>query len=102
MSVLIANVTGYLFFSSEQINSLTVSGCGGIAIANGEIDFSEGTDYNSTAMVRCSDGYHLTGPGTVYCMASGRWKKTSACEINGIQPFSLFIFFLISCNPYIF
>lgn len=59
------------------------SGCGGATIANGEIDYLNGTDFNAVAKVLCSNGYRQTGSDTIQCLDSGVWDKGSQCIIKG-------------------
>ena len=52
-------------------------------LSNGEVQFPEGTDYNATGYMKCSDGYTLIGSNATTCLASGTWNKSSVCEIKG-------------------
>ena len=69
--------------SPHKICVYSFLGCGGLMIANGGVDFPEGTDYNATAYMKCSDGYTLIGSNATTCLASGTWNKSSVCEIKG-------------------
>lgn len=59
------------------------SGCGGVTIANGEVEFLNGTDFNAIAKVSCSNGYQLNGTDTIKCLQSGVWDIESQCLIKG-------------------
>ena len=58
-------------------------GCGWAFIANGEIRFPSGTDYNAV-FVTCSTGFHLTTENNkIVCLHSGAWNISVQCEVNG-------------------
>ena len=63
------------------------TGCGGISIPNGGLEFPEGTKYGDTAFIKCSNGYHLTGVNSTSCMSNGIWETPAACEKNGMKLF---------------
>ena len=63
---------------------ISLLGCGGATITNGQVHFPSGTDYNAVAIVTCSNGYHLTADNRIVCMHSGVWNMTVQCEINGM------------------
>ena len=65
------------------MNFQMTTGCGGISIANGGLEFPEGTNYSATAIIKCSDGYHITGTSSVTCQADGYWETPGTCEKNG-------------------
>ena len=61
-----------------------IVGCGWASIANGEIQFPFGTDYNDVAFVNCDAGFHLTMENNeIVCLPSGSWNISVQCEING-------------------
>ena len=63
--------------------SFLLKGCGGISLANGGVEFINGTDYSSVVKLKCSDGYQLNGTETVTCLESGYWDIISDCVIRG-------------------
>ena len=68
------------------IHLYSILGCGGASIANGEIRFPSGTDYNAIAFVNCSTGFHydLTMENNqIVCLHSGVWNISVQCKING-------------------
>lgn len=54
-----------------------------MTIANGEMEFLNGTDFNAVAKVLCSNGYQLNGTDTIKCLPSGVWDIESQCIIKG-------------------
>lgn len=48
-------------------------------IANGEVEYLNGTDFNAVTIFSCSDGYELVGDDTATCLDSGSWNKTADC-----------------------
>ena len=60
-----------------------ISDCEHSDIANGVIDFFEGTKYNAQAKLICDFGFRVTGTGFIRCMETGRWNNDSYCSIIG-------------------
>ena len=54
-----------------------------MSVANGEIEYLNGTNFNAVAKIRCSDGHQLNGLDTVTCLDTGMWSLTSECVIRG-------------------
>ena len=64
---------------------LNISDCGSkISIANAYIDFSGPTTYNNTVSVVCNDGYDITGPSYLTCLADGTWSQATSCHIKSM------------------
>lgn len=79
--ILLNKLSQWLLWINEFVNFV---GCGSVTIANGEVEYLNGTDYGAVARIRCSDGYDLTSSETVMCLDKGTWNKTADhCVIKG-------------------
>lgn len=52
---------------------------------NGEITYTQGTQYGSVVTFTCRAGYTRKGPGQITCTDSGLWSDTAltTCNIVG-------------------
>ena len=57
--------------------------CGPTNTANGDVDYSGGTTFDTQANITCYLGYHFEGTGTITCLESGMWSSETECVING-------------------
>ena len=59
--------------------------CGNLtAPADGSVNFSSGTTFQSVATFECSIGYTLEGDATRTCQANESWSNSDpSCNING-------------------
>ncbi|XP_061698173.1 membrane cofactor protein-like isoform X2 [Syngnathoides biaculeatus] len=56
-------------------------------VANGYLDYSQGTLFGDTVNIRCKPGFILVGDSGRICLASGKWKgHPPSCEV-------------VTCNP---
>uniref|UniRef100_A0A8C6S953 Sushi domain-containing protein n=1 Tax=Neogobius melanostomus TaxID=47308 RepID=A0A8C6S953_9GOBI len=50
-------------------------------VINGNVDYSEGTEFGAYARVVCNDGYMVVGQLTVYCGSRGWQGRLATCEV---------------------
>ncbi|XP_061544288.1 membrane cofactor protein-like isoform X1 [Phycodurus eques] len=56
-------------------------------VANGSLDYSEGTLFGATIYIRCKIGFILVGDSERICLASGKWKgHPPSCEVVTCDP----------------
>ncbi|XP_034551621.1 membrane cofactor protein-like isoform X2 [Notolabrus celidotus] len=56
--------------------------CGSLGeVPNGDIDYSEGTEFGNTAVVTCQLGYTLVGSSRIHCGNEGWMNRLPNCEV---------------------
>ncbi|XP_068453734.1 C4b-binding protein alpha chain-like isoform X3 [Clinocottus analis] len=50
-------------------------------VANGDIDYSDGTEFGNKIVVTCKTGYTLVGKNTIFCGAQGWLDRMPECEV---------------------
>jgi hypothetical protein len=59
--------------------------CGDPTPDNGERVDNGGTDFGSSATIKCNTGYELKGNNIITCDDGGVWSDNPLCEIKGEQ-----------------
>jgi hypothetical protein len=78
------------FVSLRHVTRCTILhlDCGTIvAPANGNVDLTDGTTYESVAVFQCNNGYDMAGAASLECLEDGSWDNAKpTCNIKGLFP----------------
>ncbi|XP_068588692.1 complement decay-accelerating factor-like isoform X1 [Cebidichthys violaceus] len=60
-----------------------ISNCGRAGkVVNGNIDYSEGTEFGTKLVVTCNTGYRLVGRSQIFCGVQGWMSRLPECEVQ--------------------